>query len=462
MALMNIFIIFNFWLVHNLKDTLIVASPESGAEAISFIKMWAVFPVSLVFVMIYTWLSNCLKQRTLFYGIVSFFIAFFALFTFVLYPNVSSLHMSSETILQLKAAHPHLKWFFPALGYWTYTLFYVMAEMWAAVVLTLLFWQFANQITSVEEAKRFYMMFGTFSAFGILSSGILTHYVTKTSVSWESTLTKMMSMTIVNGFIILALYWWINKYVVKDKDRYHPALGKADSKHTLELSLFDSFKHIFKSSYLGYIALIAIGYNLSINIIEITWKSQLKLIYANEKSFNGFMGDFNVLLSLVTFVTGIIGANVVRKFNWYTSAMVTPVVMLVMGSLFFVLTIFGDTCFSYIAIGVSPILVASWLGLIQNLLARSSKFCFFNATREMAYIPLDAELKVKGKAAVDVLSGRIGKLGGAAIQQVLLISIGTSQLMIAPYLAVILIGVIFIWMMGVGSLNKQFMALIKK
>ena len=465
--IMHIFVIFNFWLVHNMKDTLIVASSQSGAEAISFIKMWAVFPASILFVMLYTWLSNHLSQRTLFYSILSTFLGFYAIFTLFLYPNRAFLHISSENLANLRNTFPHLRWFFPMVGYWTYTLFYVFSELWAAIVLTLLFWQFANQITPVEQAKRFYMMIGTFSAFGMAAAGFVTKYLNTHFARWDDILTSTVSIVVLNCVIIMWLYHWINKRIVKKDQQYiFPDAQTPEERTTdnpsqeLKLSLWASLKHIVRSNYLLYIAVLAISYNISINFVEITWKSQLNKVYETKQAFNSFMGDFNLWLSIAMFITGIIGVNVVRKFTWKTSAMLTPIIFLITGSLFFILAIYGETCFAFFGLGASAVLVACWIGLIQNLSARCAKFSFFNTTREMAYIPLDAELKVKGKAAIDVLSGRIGKLGGAAIQQSLLILIPfSSQLTIAPYLAIATALIIVAWIWAVQKLSVRFHAL---
>lgn len=38
---------------------------------------------------------------------------------------------------------------------WSFAVFYVLAEMWGSVVTSLLFWGFANEVTTVDEAKKY-------------------------------------------------------------------------------------------------------------------------------------------------------------------------------------------------------------------------------------------------------------------------------------------------------------------
>jgi AAA family ATP:ADP antiporter len=106
--------------------------------------------------------------------------------------------------------------------------------------------------------------------------------------------------------------------------------------------------------------------------------------------------------------------------------------------------------------------MAVMIGAVQNILSKGAKYSLFDPTKEMAYIPLDQELKVKGKAAVDVIGGRLGKTGGGLIEFILLTVTGGSQLTIAPYLFGIIAFVSLIWMGAVKNLSKLYNAKVRE
>jgi ATP:ADP antiporter, AAA family len=95
-------------------------------------------------------------------------------------------------------------------------------------------------------------------------------------------------------------------------------------------------------------------------------------------------------------------------------------------------------------VGLTPLMLAVILGAAQNILSKSSKYSLFDPCKE-----------TKGKAAIDVIGNPLGKSGGALIQQILIFGVG-SLAAAAPYLAVILAGMIYVWFRAVGRLSVQF------
>lgn len=41
------------------------------------------------------------------------------------------------------------------------------------------------------------------------------------------------------------------------------------------------------------------------------------------------------------------------------------------------------------------LMLAVWVGMVQNVLSKATKYALFDPTKEMAYIPLDKESKAR-------------------------------------------------------------------
>ncbi|MFA5250409.1 MAG: NTP/NDP exchange transporter [Parachlamydiales bacterium] len=464
MFLLFFFISFNYTVLRDTKDTLLVTAPGSGAEAIPFIKFWGVLPMAIIFMIIYAKLSNRLSKQALFYATISPFIVFFALFATVLYPLREHLH-PTQLADHLSAVLP--KGFYGIIAIfrnWTFSLFYVLAELWGSVVLSLLFWGFANDITKVSEAKRFYALFGLGANVALLFSGpcIILASAIRSKVpagidAWGVSLNYLMGMVVFAGLMIILTYRWINKNVLTDARFYDPAQLKA-KKEKIKMSLKESFLYLAKSKYVLLIALLVIAYGIAINVVEVTWKGQLKAQFPNSNDYSTFMGVFSTITGLTTVLMMLfVGGNVLRKFGWGAAALFTPVVLLITGALFFSFIFFkGQMTGLIAAMGTTPLFLAVIIGAIQNIMSKATKYSLFDPSKEMAYIPLDAESKVKGKAAIDVVGARLGKSGGSLIQQFLFVVCGSMGASL-PYLAILLFAVIAIWILGARSLNKLFL-----
>ncbi|MBL0941408.1 MAG: AAA family ATPase, partial [Alphaproteobacteria bacterium] len=176
MGFIMFFILYNYTILRDTKDALIITHTTAGAEVIPFLKGYVVLPCSILFVILYSKLANILSRETLFYTVVSGFLIFFALFAFYFYPGQHDIHPDPAYIQSLKDAYPNFKFIFPVYGLWTYSAFYVLSELWGSVGIALLFWQFANEITRTPEAKRFYAMFGLIANFSLIASGFTVRY----------------------------------------------------------------------------------------------------------------------------------------------------------------------------------------------------------------------------------------------------------------------------------------------
>lgn len=156
----------------------------------------------------------------------------------------------------------------------------------------------------MDEAKQFYPLFGLGANVALVFSGRTVKYFSQLRGKlppgvdgWEASLKGMMSLVVILGFAICAIYWWVNKNVVND-----PTLPKAEKRKKVSIETFcvfmtifftvsycfylqkekpkmgmaESFSFLLKSRYIRDLATMVVAYGISINLVEVTWKGKIK------------------------------------------------------------------------------------------------------------------------------------------------------------------------------------------
>jgi AAA family ATP:ADP antiporter len=417
-----------------------------------------VLPAATAFIALYSKMASIMDKQTLFFSTCIPFFLFFILYDLVIYPNAEILHPSLSAVQEIlghKSKSGGLAVLAKIVSNWTSGLFYVVAEIYSSVSVGLLFWQFANDVVPVAQAKRFYPLFAQMSGLApVLAGQYVVRYASRAQ-DFSSSLHRLTAAVTFSGVMICVFYTLAKSFV----DRTEEAKTRAETgapplpakkPKKPKMSMSESAKFLASSQYLRLVAALVLGYGLSINFTEIMWKSLVKKQYPDPLEYQRFMGNFSSAVGLATCIVIFFGVQVIRILGWRVGAIATPSVMMVLGIPFFACILMGLD---------SPMRLktAVILGTVQSLLSKTAKYALFDPTTQMAYIPLDEESKVKGKAAIDVLGSRIGKSGGSLIQQGLVFFFG-NIIHAAPVVGVIYYSVLICWISSANKLSGLFHA----
>lgn len=62
--------------------------------------------------------------------------------------------------------------------YWTYALFFCVAELWGPIVISVLFWTLANEVCTVQDARTIYPLMGIAANIALVVAGVFIKHVT--------------------------------------------------------------------------------------------------------------------------------------------------------------------------------------------------------------------------------------------------------------------------------------------
>jgi AAA family ATP:ADP antiporter len=342
-----------------------------------------------------------------------------------------------------------------------------IAELWPNAVFAILFWQFVNNVTSVEQSKRFYFLFGLFGQTGLVFAGsfldnlpALSQYFidnyqlnfSRAIVSIELTIAAVIAL----GLVAILTFWRLN----------HKILDQAaceirfTAKKQKSAPLSESFKMILSSRYIMLIAILLICYGMAINLVEQPWKAKAAVLLKNNtEEYAAFVGRYLTYTGLITMVFAFVGSGIVRKIGWFAAAIITPVMLFITGMIFFAISNFDSiSALMIVSLAISdPLVIAVSMGMLTQVFAKSSKYTLFDATKEMAYVPLSDELKAKGKGAVDSVGIKLGKSSSSFLQFMIFTIVPSATLQsISGFLMIVFTVICIIWIWAVYQLSREY------
>ncbi len=416
---------FIYAILKALKNPFIATAEDSTAEAIGIIKGFIVVPVSVLFVLVYGFCLNRYAPKKIFYGIMCFFIGYFLLYSLFLYPYADSLK-PSEHAASLLRRYPAYQHVWAVYHHWMDVTFFLMAELWAQIIIVLLFFSIVNEIYTYETAKRLYHLLIVGGYLGGLFGTFYMNLMNYIYPDIKEALPMMFKAIILVACVLLLFYHWLDHNFFEQSNLNFVQRVQKEQR----LSLWESIRHLAANKRLFAVAVIVLGSNLATNLVDLTYEANLKELYPNLEGnlkFGISVLQLSILSSILLgfFVSG----NVIRKWGWKVTAYVMPATVFFTGSLFLLSSTFKDHLTFLEALGCTPLQFVVYLGAIQHIIWKIAEYVFFDATREMAYINLEPNAKRKGKAAIDLVGSRVGKALSSCIHTLGLALATTSSVL---------------------------------
>ena len=266
MAAMFILISFCYALTRSLKDMNMMQAVS--ATAIYWLKGVAITPSMIFFTLLYGKISRSTGRDGRFNAVMIYFLSFFLISLFVLLPHKEHLQLTSLADM-LIVKFPQFRGLWEAICYWPISLFYIHAEAWGTFAISVVYWTFVNEITAVQQAKRFYSFLSMFAAIGSIVAG----FVLKLEIV-SANFNQGLSFVVVAIVLILVLYNYFTADI-KANPAYYQVEQKT-KKIKVKMSFLQSVKFLAQSRYLILIAILVIGYGLVIALFEAVQKAQIQ------------------------------------------------------------------------------------------------------------------------------------------------------------------------------------------
>ena len=133
-----------------------------------------------------------------------------------------------------------------------------------------------------------------------------------------------------------------------------------------------------------------------------------------------------------------------RTYSWSTIALISPIALFASSSLFFAAMHVPEDFLKPIAasFSVTSLYVIMSLGSLYYILGTTAKYTIFDMCKEIAFLSIEKEERMRAKSVIDCVGSRLGKSGASCLYQFLLVIFGSTAGQIS------IIGTVCIAMIG--------------
>lgn len=416
-------IIFIYHTLKDLKDSIVITASDAGAEVIPFIKIWAMLPLAIGTSYFFAKLYNRFGREKTLYVFVALLLSSYLLFAFVLYPFSHFFHFESGSVYLKSILPPGCKGFIAMISYWHYTFFYLMAELWSILILSILFWGYLNSTMTLGEAAKFYPICNFAGNFAGIISGQVSHTMSHRLtefISWEATLQLFVVMVSVCGMAIM----FINRVLSRNDPQSERTLSSKAASHSFK----DNVVAVLRSTPLLCIALMVVGFGVTSNLIEVVWKESVRNLYPSPQAYNAYINQLTSLIGLAAVCMALVSRWIFSRLSWTSAALITPSMLLITSVLFFAALLLPQDMLTPVSVlfAVAPVSLVVFLGSVHYVLGLTAKYTLFDMTKEMAFLSIGKEERIRAKSVIDSIGSRLGKSGASCLYQFLLIAFGST------------------------------------
>jgi AAA family ATP:ADP antiporter len=311
----------------------------------------------------------------------------------------------------------------PVLGAqrWFVWSVFILVDVYSTVMIGI-FWTYANDVVSPDEADRLYGPVGVGGILGGVAGGVIVDSLVRLTGP-----VHLLLICAVLG-VLCALLVRFTEHLL------HPRPRPLSRDERGLAAATQGAREVFRSRYLLLIVGVVVGYEFAAAMTDFVVSVVFERAFTDEVELAKMFGRVGWIVSATALVSQLVLVPILLPRKRF-ALLLSPIAM----------------GLGTILLAVAPIVS---IAIVMSAADRGLNYSLQQATKETLYVPLNDVQRYKGKAFIDMLVDRFGKALSAIALMLVIRAAGMS---ISVSLAIALAAVA-LWAFSAGSLGHAYAA----